>query len=213
MEQSNWDRLLEGKHQNYTPIPKDGAEYSYQFDSDILAYDKEETDNENKNLRTWNLNYDVAIKKQASLFMFPSYEVVPKIASPSMTSFQGFTIQPLKNLKLDYGENQIRLIDKSNKAIERCTNCKAYLNPYITLTHRNRNWTCACCGCMNSLVGEYFNFQDGSFDDEKEKVELTNDVFEYYVPDNYAGCYDKRKDKLVIVIDVSKQALLEGEIL
>jgi hypothetical protein len=62
---------------------------------------------------------------------------------------------------------------------------------------------------MNSLYGEYFDYLDGSFDDEKEKVELTYDVFDYFVPENYSGFYDKRKDKILLVIDISKQALIE----
>jgi hypothetical protein len=64
---------------------------------------------------------------------------------------------------------------------------------------------------MNSLHGEYFDYTDGSYDDEKERVELTYDVFDYYVPENYTGSYDKRKDKLMFVVDISEKALVEGK--
>ena len=184
---------------------------TFYFDSDVSAFDKDRSDLENKNQRSWNLNVDLAVKKQAGIFFKPSYEIMPKIVSESMATFQGFTLLPLKELKLHLGENQLRIIDKTNKDIERCSSCKAYLSPYVTLTHREKNWICACCGCTNSLYAEYFDIMDGSFDAEKQRVELTNEVFEYYVPASYTGFYDRQKDKLIFVIDVSRKALIEGE--
>lgn len=128
-----------------------------------------------------------------------------------MATFQGFTLQPLKELKTHLGEHQLRIIDKTNKDIERCSSCKAYLSPYVVLTHREKNWICSCCGCTNALYPEYFDVMDGSFDEHRDRVELNYEVFEYYVPESYTGYYDRQKDKLFFVIDVSRKALVEGK--
>lgn len=44
--------LPEGKYPEIRPTPNERAEYYQEFDSDIPIYEKEETDNEIKNLRT-----------------------------------------------------------------------------------------------------------------------------------------------------------------
>jgi hypothetical protein len=66
---------VDGKHPDYFPKVKEGSDYSFNFDSDIPIYEKEEFDNEIKSLRTWNLNADLAQKKQAKIFYKPAYEI------------------------------------------------------------------------------------------------------------------------------------------
>jgi hypothetical protein len=44
---------------------------------------------------------------------------------------------------------------------------------------------------MNTLYPEYFDVMDGSFDEHRDKVELSYEVFEYLVPETYNGYYDK----------------------
>jgi hypothetical protein len=79
---------LHGKYPEFVPLKlHQDSPYILSFDSDIPDSEKDQSDLENKNLRTWNLNSDHALKKQSNVFFKPSYGLFPKVVSDTMTMF------------------------------------------------------------------------------------------------------------------------------
>lgn len=145
----------------------------------------------------------------SSLFISSPYTIFPKTINSTLRSFLSFTIQPLKKIKIFDEEIPPKLIHKSEDNIARCELCNGYLSPFCIVSFNRDTWICKMCNTVNKFDKKYFDYMQGSFDEKEERIELTREVFDYRVPGNYYGSYDVHKDKVLILLEISNQSLIE----
>lgn len=191
-----------------TPIPNENQP-QIQTQNDDLEF---ETKGENwttsqTDLAPYIYTKNLSEKINSSLFITSPYTIYPKTINSALKSFLSFTVQPLKKIKTFDEEIPPKLINKAETSIARCELCKGYLSPFCILSVNRSNWICKLCNSVNKIKMEYFNFMEGSFDENEERIELTREVFEYRAPGNYFGSYDVHKDKVIILVEISNASL------
>lgn len=56
---------------------------------------------------------------------------------------------------LNHGGTRVQLLDTGDMEPVRCSRCRAYLNPFVKLTHQGAKWTCNMCGMVNVFPTSY----------------------------------------------------------
>lgn len=98
----------------------------------------------------------------------------------------------------------------SDAIISRCRRCRAYINPFITLTDQGKRWRCNLCNLLNDIpmafeYDELTNTTKNKFD----RPELNYSVTEFVAPKEYLA---RTPPPIVycFIIDVSADAINTG---
>lgn len=94
--------------------------------------------------------------------------------------------------------------------ISRCRRCRAYINPFITLSDQGRRWRCNFCNLLNDIpmafeYDEFTNTTKNKFD----RPELSHSIMEFVAPKEYLA---RTPPPIVycFIIDVSADAITSG---
>ncbi|KAA0146131.1 hypothetical protein FNF29_08233 [Cafeteria roenbergensis] len=95
--------------------------------------------------------------------------------------------------------------------VVRCSECRAYINPFVDFLDGGRRWQCNICGALMPVKSNYFSPTDasGRRADVAQRPELSSGSVEYIATKEYI-VRAPQPPTFVFVIDVSMQAVASG---
>jgi protein transport protein SEC24 len=121
----------------------------------------------------------------------------------------GAIVQPMHPIVGDM--EPIPIINFGRCGVQRCRNCRTYINPFVSWADGGRRWRCNVCGTLNEVPQEYFGSLDANNQrtDIDERPELTRGTVEFVAPQEYM-VRPPQPPVYVFVIDVSYNAVASG---
>lgn len=120
----------------------------------------------------------------------------------------GAIVQPMHEI-VDEME-PIPIINFGRCGVQRCRNCRTYINPFVTFADAGRRWRCNVCGTLNDVSNEYYSPLEGNTrKDINERPELTRGTVEVVAPQEYM-VRPPQPPVYMFVIDVSYNAVASG---
>ena len=114
-----------------------------------------------------------------------------------------------------YGElpsgEEIQSTSFNNKAIVRCKECRAYINPFVKFTEGCSKWICNFCKDINNTENYYFSPTDdqGIRQDIEERPELISGTGDFIASMEYMN-RPPMPPTYVFLFDVSQPAIESG---
>ena len=147
-------------------------------------------------------------------FLRSTYYQVPVTKDVRRTCEMPFAVvcQPLApGDPMDTNGGKVCVVDASKEGPVRCSQCKAYVNPFVRWLDGGRRFQCNLCGSMNECPPWYFcNLgPNGTRRDQYDRPELQFGSVEYEAGEQYK-VRPPQRPSCVFLIDCSAQAVESG---
>lgn len=131
-----------------------------------------------------------------------SSKLVSQIGAPL-----GVVVQPLASM----GVAQPEVINFGSVGVVRCTECRAYINPFCQFTSAGRSWNCSLCRATQKVPEGYYCATDsaGVRYDLASHPELTRGAIEFVATQQYTY-RTPQAPAYFFVVDVSYGAIKSG---
>ncbi|XP_014340472.2 protein transport protein Sec24A-like [Latimeria chalumnae] len=97
----------------------------------------------------------------------------------------------------------------SNMTLPQCTQCRAYINPFVTFLNQQQ-WKCVACLALNTVPGAFlFDQETGGYQDSQTLPVLQHPVVEFYAPPEYLD-RPPQPTVYLFAFDVSSNAMDSG---